>query len=323
MNKSVAHALSNVAFGPEVVVGNLTMVSLKHRALKHPAPAPAPVHPAPQPTHYVLLDDALASGVTEITEVSEQGSVPELLVVNRGPDPVLIIDGEELVGAKQNRVVNLTILVPAQSKLTIPVSCVEAGRWSARSRGFSSVPRAQYATGRARRMKYVSVNMSVSGAAMSDQSDVWADIAEKSHRLGSHSPTSAMEAMYVDHAASIDSYVQGCQPTERQVGALFAIDHIVIGFDLFDREETLRKLLPKLIRSVAVDAIDRERVNGRLDTSSALPLAERFLAAVSAVPHRVAKSIGVGDDVRLAGSGMTGAALVAEGEVIHVAAFTV
>jgi hypothetical protein len=57
-------------------------------------------------------------------------------VVNRGPEPVLIIDGEELVGAKQNRVVNLTILVAAQSALTIPVSCVEAGRWTARSRAF-------------------------------------------------------------------------------------------------------------------------------------------------------------------------------------------
>ena len=54
-------------------------------------------------------------------------------MVNRGPKPTLIIDGEELVGAKQNRVVNLTILVAAESELIIPVSCVEAGRWRAKS----------------------------------------------------------------------------------------------------------------------------------------------------------------------------------------------
>ena len=56
--------------------------------------------------------------------VGDDGSVPELLVVNRGPDSVLVIDEEELHGAKQNRVVNLTILVAA--KLTITVPCVEA-----------------------------------------------------------------------------------------------------------------------------------------------------------------------------------------------------
>ena len=61
--------------------------------------------------------------------MSEQGSVPALRVVNRGLHPILIVDGEELVGAKQNRVVNLAILVAAQSAFTIPVSCVEAGRW--------------------------------------------------------------------------------------------------------------------------------------------------------------------------------------------------
>lgn len=47
-----------------------------------------------------------------ITEVSEQGVVPQLRFVNRGRVPVLLVDGEELLGAKQNRIVNLSILVP-------------------------------------------------------------------------------------------------------------------------------------------------------------------------------------------------------------------
>jgi hypothetical protein len=34
---------------------------------------------------YSVLDDALAKGWTEITEISEQGSVPELSVLNRAP----------------------------------------------------------------------------------------------------------------------------------------------------------------------------------------------------------------------------------------------
>jgi hypothetical protein len=58
---------------------------------------------ASKPPAYAVLDDALASGEVEITEVSDQGSVPELRVVNRGATPTLIVDGEELVGAKQNK----------------------------------------------------------------------------------------------------------------------------------------------------------------------------------------------------------------------------
>jgi len=70
--------------------------------------------------------------------VFEAGSVPELLVKNLAPSPVLILDGEELIGAKQNRIVNLTILVAAGQTLRIPVSCVEAGRRVHRSREFAT-----------------------------------------------------------------------------------------------------------------------------------------------------------------------------------------
>jgi len=73
-------------------------------------------------------------GWARITEVSDEGQVPELKIVAKGDKAVLLVDGEELVGAKQNRVLNLTILVPAPSTTTIPVSCVESGRWAPRSR---------------------------------------------------------------------------------------------------------------------------------------------------------------------------------------------
>ena len=163
--KPVAAALASVALGPEVVVDNLTMIPLLFKeALKSEPRSPG--------SDYLLLDEALAGGFVEITEVSEQGSVPELKFLNRGAKPVLIVDGEELLGAKQNRVVNLTILVAANSELTIPVSCVEAGRWRSRSRMFTSAPRTQFATGRAKRMASVSMSMIARGDRTSDQAEV-------------------------------------------------------------------------------------------------------------------------------------------------------
>ena len=85
---------------------------------------------------YITLREALERGVFTVTEVSEGGSVPELMVANKGDVPVLLLDGEELRGAKQNRILNTTILVAPKSSTKVPVSCVEHGRWSYQEREF-------------------------------------------------------------------------------------------------------------------------------------------------------------------------------------------
>ena len=48
---------------------------------------------------YLTLDEALANEAAEVTETSEQGSVPELRFLNKGDKPVFLLDGEELIGA--------------------------------------------------------------------------------------------------------------------------------------------------------------------------------------------------------------------------------
>jgi len=107
--------LSSLTIGSPIAVNALSVYPL----LRSSADAP----------FYDTLSDAVRAGTLHITEVSAAGSVPELRVVNDGKRPVLIIDGEELVGAKQNRIVNLTVLVPEGTTIPLPVTCVEAGRW--------------------------------------------------------------------------------------------------------------------------------------------------------------------------------------------------
>ena len=106
--------------------------------------------------YYLTLDEALKSRSARATETSENGTVPELAFLNEGETPVFLMDGEELVGAKQNRVLNLSIMAPAGKTITIPVSCVESGRWSYSSDEFSSGSRAQYASARASKSGSVS-----------------------------------------------------------------------------------------------------------------------------------------------------------------------
>jgi hypothetical protein len=59
---------------------------------------------------YLLSDEAIPTGALTVEEVSESGSVPDLLVSNKGDTRVLFLEGEELRGAKQNRVLNTTVL---------------------------------------------------------------------------------------------------------------------------------------------------------------------------------------------------------------------
>lgn len=87
---------------------------------------------------YVLGAEAIEEGLLTVTEVDEGGSAPELLVISTAEMMILLLDGEELVGAKQNRILNTTVLLPAKAKMRIPVSCVEAGRRDYRSAEFKA-----------------------------------------------------------------------------------------------------------------------------------------------------------------------------------------
>lgn len=284
----------------------------------------APVEPA-DPRAPLTLDEALSSGWAHVTEVSESGSVPELRFVNKGTQPVFILDGEELLGAKQNRSVNLSLLVPSASSLTIPVSCVEAGRWHARSRSFSAAPRVQYGAARAKRTRQVTESLLSVGARRSDQAAVWADISEKAVRLESVSDTSAMETMFERHADSIEEFVEGLAPVPAQVGALFAIGGRIAGLDLFGSDVLLRKLLPKIVRSYALDAIDpASRTTSDKSNDEGLRTgAEQFLQKCAAAPAKAVPALGLGQDVRLDAPGVAGAALVHEDRVVHLSAFVV
>src|SRR5262245_1840940 len=116
---------------PPVRVGE----PIRHEALcifpLLPGPAPA------DPVDYRLSAEAVADGSVVVEESSDSGSVPTLRVTNKGERRVLFLEGEELRGAKQNRVLNTSVLIGAKAQTTIPVSCVEQGRWRFRTRQFT------------------------------------------------------------------------------------------------------------------------------------------------------------------------------------------
>ena len=267
---------------------------------------------------YLLLEEGLRQGLATIREVSEGGSVPELTVENRSDLPLLIVDGEELVGAKQNRVANLTMLIPAAKTTDIPVSCVEAGRWSYNRRDFGVSDRVQNARGRAEKLQDVRASMRTTGRRVSDQGRVWSSIDEEAAALEAPSATGAMSAIFERHADTLDKHVEALEARPDQIGAIFAMGGRRFGLDLFDSPTTFAAFFPKLIRSYAVDTLRRRRER-RASVSGA---AKTFVQAVIDGRYDDHAAVGLGRDVGIVGAGMVAGALVHDDTVVHLTAFS-
>src|SRR5690348_17111628 len=145
---------------------------------------------------YLLLDEGVSSGEVHITELHADGRVPELRLENNADRPVLLLNGEELLGAKQNRVLNLTVLAPPKCAIIIPVSCAEAGRWHMAGADMHPAAHMMYSDARADQAFQFTQSLRSSGSPSSDQASVWRNIAAKAARLKSPSPTGAMSDIY-------------------------------------------------------------------------------------------------------------------------------
>ena len=243
---------------------------------------------------YLTLDEALKSKVARVTEVSKGGSVPQLHLFNDGAHPVLLLDGEELVGSKQNRVLNLTILArPASAggaRLLRGAAALVlqfAGHVNVRSHPAR--------LGRALKIRSVTMSMSSTGSRQSNQGEVWSSVSTSSVVLGVSSSTSSMAAIYEEHARRIDEYVAHLTPVPGQAEAICSINGEVMGVALFDTPETFAKLYPKLLRSYAVEALVGEP---QLDAPTPEAICAWLTATVGSKVETY-PAVGLGSDVRL------------------------
>jgi hypothetical protein len=269
---------------------------------------------------YITLGEALGVGLIEIREVSEGGSVPELRVVNRAGKMVLILDGEELVGAKQNRIVNTTILVAADVEIVIPVSCVEQGRWTYKSDVFSSKQRMMSPSIRQVKAKDVSASLRSTGRYRSDQSAIWDEVAGLASRRGAVSDSMDMDHVFDKEAPAIREYIGQFFPVACQTGAVFFVNGKVVGMDAFGKAETFSRIFKNLLQSYALDAVDR--FENKAHTEAGIKPAKDLLASASEAKTESRPSVSLGMDLRFVADKLVGFALEHEGRVVHLCLFS-
>ncbi len=270
---------------------------------------------------YITLREALERGVLSVTEVSAGGSVPDLKVENRGDVAVLLLDGEEVAGAKQNRILNTTIFVAPKTTVKVPVSCTEHGRWSSVSPEFRESGHLMAANIRRMNVAGVSANLERSCGFRSDQGRVWNEIAVLHEDMGVRSATGAMKDVFDAKQADLDAYLKNFPTVAGEKGILVFIGGRPAGLDFISREQAYAVLHGKLVKSYAMEAmVARRGAPAPLPDEAA---AREFLKSAAACDEKAYESVGEGWSYRYTGKDVVGSALAVESAVVHAAFFSI
>jgi hypothetical protein len=263
---------------------------------------------------YVLSEDAISSSSVLVQEVGEEGSVPEIQVENKGPTRVLFIEGELLTGAKQDRILNTSMLIPAAARIAIPVSCVEQGRWAYRSRRFSSS--GDYSSSSLRYVMRQSVTASTRGQRghRSDQWAVWNAVAEQQATLGVDSDTSALSDSFVSFQKEVRRHQEELKYPKQATGLAIAIGPKLVSVDLFDKPDTCERVWERLLSGTILESLQVEEQ----DVRPAPEDITDFLNQMERTSWAEVPAVGEGEEYRAESEDNHGSVLFLQDSLVHL-----
>jgi len=298
--------LGQVSVGETTRIGDLELAPL---CLDKPPTEPA----------YLLSDEAIHSGALEITELDE-GVVQELLAHNHGPKPVLILEGDTLVGCKQNRVVAHTLMVAAAASVKIPVGCMEEGRWEHTS--------ATFRTGGLRMepsLRQASVSETASrrraGAPVAlDQGRLWGHVAERLESSGTSSHTGDYHELIESRGEEARRSTAQIETAPNQVGVLALQGGRLLGLELTAHPRTWKAVSDRTLPSYVL-AAQTGPTEGKKRRKTTRKSAEAWLKTLRSGRAKTHKALDLGLDLELEAPGILGAGLWYDNEPAHLAVF--
>jgi hypothetical protein len=258
---------------------------------------------------FLTLDEGLSRGEVIVSEQGASGlartrgnvstnplppqyntgaSVNQLVLVNRGKHPLILLAGELVSGGKQDRIIAKDRIVPPGAEpLPLDVFCVEHGRWSSGSQFVES-------------KTIVHPSVREQAAVKQDQQEVWSavtrgstakaapaaapaalSVGALSDTLRAEAPTQSYDKIYKSRrvGGSIDSFVDAVQRRfakatsglkgERVVGVVVAYGGEVAWSDIFASGDLFDQYWSKLLRSYAVEALARPSLREVASTDDA------------------------------------------------------
>lgn len=276
---------------------------------------------------YLTLRRGIKAGFVEITEC-EMSTVGAVLARNNSNIPLVLIDGDEIVGAKQNRIMNRSLLVPPKTTMSVSVSCTEQGRWhyGREARGYDDG--INYSNGPSREF-YENFDCSQYAADFSTrssksrnlfenidcQSTVWDSIRNLENKTAFRSRTSALNDNYENHRAVHDNYLKHFKLEYGQSGAIFIINGQIKGFELFHNPLIYQDYHEKIFRSYIMEAMTNKSFN---DYCISFYEIESFLREIANSEFRYSENKGIGRHMNFLNKYGTGSVLFDGRNLVHI-----
>ena len=255
----------------------------------------------------ITLKKGFELGLVEVKEC-EHSTVNTIIVKNNSVTPLILVDGEEIIGGDQNRIVNATILIAAKSESAIPVNCTEHGRWGYKHEFKQSEYIANFRT-RSAKEKATRSNMNA-------QQAVWDSIRGLEHSRSFHSPTQAMSESYDNAKVDLDKTLKNFNVADGQSGVVVIIDGEIKGFELFLNSAIYREYHEKILKSYLVDA----EINNDVFTINT-DAAKSLIKSAIESEHADKPSNGLEEVFEFENSEGLGRVYVYQDEIIHMSFF--
>ncbi len=189
----------------------------------------------------------LKTGGLIISEATGSGIVGTLIAVNNTESFLLLTDADVLTGAKQNRVLNKSVLLKPMSKTSLDVSCVERRRWHYTSGHFDNSWNVADPDLRREKASSSASGLRADGFEMNDtQMRVWSHVRLKMSEVNFESNTESYSDLLDHRMNRIRNEFPACDPAEASSGLAVFIDSKVLCADIFGNTEVYRYYFPML-----------------------------------------------------------------------------
>jgi hypothetical protein len=269
---------------------------------------------------YITGGKAIELGWLEVKEINAGGSVNTIYIHNTSDRYVFLMDGDILSGAKQNRVVNTSMLLAPHLGTKVPVSCVERGRWRATSGTFSQVDYTAPHEMRRSKMQNVNMNLKGQGTRDANQGEVWGMVDDYQNRHQVTSSTANLSDTYEQKRKATDDLTKTFPLHAGANGAAVFFGHRLVGVDIFHRRDVFAEYFPKILRAVMLEVQVAEKTEKALAEAEASFRTSEFLDMVLAAPRDAYPGVGVGTEMRIDAETASGLILEFQKHTIHLAA---
>ena len=245
------------------------------------------------------LKEGLKMGLVKIEEC-DNSNIEQVKLKNNSISPLILLDGEEIAGSLQNRIISQTMIIAPKSEIKIPVNCSEKGRNTYKSEFHYSNYMANSNT---RRKKVYNKNKL-------RQNVVWSSIDDLEKDKNTCSKTNALRDSYEKNKYDIDSYLKHFKMENNQIGVICIVENKV-GLEIFNNHSLYEKYNEMLLRSYIIDSSNKEKIN---ISNNEL---ENILDSINDDSFIKKEAVGLGKYYKISNSYGNGHILIYENNMVH------